>query len=115
VDAIQATPPPTDSSQVRQYFDLLHNTLKKNGLLLSHRRIYKCDEAFLTLDYSREKVLAAKGEKNVYRQTHGTTDHITMLCCCSAAGIPHPPMIIYAKSFPVALIALTVLMIHYTQ
>ena len=36
----------------------------------------------------------------MYRQTHGTTDHITLLCCCSAAGIPHPPMIIYSKSFP---------------
>ena len=22
-----------------------------------------------------------------------------LLCCASAAGIPHPPMIIYAKSF----------------
>ena len=23
-----------------------------------------------------------------------------MLCCASAAGVPHPPMIIYSKSFP---------------
>ena len=37
---------------------------------------------------------------NVYMQTPGTSDHITMLCAASAAGLPLPPMIIYFKSFP---------------
>ena len=55
---------------------------------------------FLLLDYSRERVVAGKGSKNVYRQTHGTTEHITMLCCASAAGFSLPPMIIFAESFP---------------
>ena len=55
---------------------------------------------FLSLDYSREKVVTFKGAKNVYRQTHDTTYHITLLCYGSASVIPHPPMIIYAKSFP---------------
>ena len=64
------------------------------------RQIYNCDETFLPLDYTREKVVAAKGSKTVYSQTTGTTDHITLLCCASAAGLPLPPMIIYAKSFP---------------
>ena len=36
----------------------------------------------------------------MYRQIHGTTDHITLLCCGSASGIPYPLMIIYVKSFP---------------
>ena len=49
---------------------------------------------------TREKVVAAKGVKNVYSQTLGTSDHITLLCCVSAAEFPLPPMIIYAKSFP---------------
>ena len=36
----------------------------------------------------------------MYCQSYGTREHIiTLLCCASAAGIPHPPMIIYAKSF----------------
>ena len=34
----------------------------------------------------------------MYCQSYGTSGHITLLCC--AAGMPHPPMIIYAKSFP---------------
>ena len=33
-------------------------------------------------------------------QSHESSEHITLLCCASAAGTPHPPMIIYAKSFP---------------
>ena len=36
----------------------------------------------------------------MYFQSFGTSEHITMLCCVSAARIPHPPMIIYANSFP---------------
>ena len=34
----------------------------------------------------------------MYCQSYGTSGYITLLCC--AAGIPHPLMIIYAKSFP---------------
>ena len=33
-------------------------------------------------------------------QALGTSEHITILCCASVAGLPHPPMIIYAKSIP---------------
>ena len=33
-------------------------------------------------------------------QAQGTSEHITMLCAASAAGLPLPPMIIYSKSFP---------------
>ena len=36
----------------------------------------------------------------MYCQSHGTSEHITLLCCASTAGTPHPPMIIYAKSCP---------------
>lgn len=41
-----------------------------------------------------------RGTKNVYCQAQGTTEHITLLCCASAAGLPLPPMIIYPKAFP---------------
>ena len=44
--------------------------------------------------------MALRGSKTVYCQSTGTSEHITMMCCASAAGFPHPPMIIYAKSFP---------------
>ena len=45
-------------------------------------------------------MVAAKGAKNVYSLTMGASDHISLLCCVSAAGHPLPPMIIYSKSFP---------------
>ena len=85
---------------VQEHFDLLHKTLVNNNLLNSPRQIYNCDETFVPLDYTREKAVTVKGSKNVYCQSLGTSEHITVLCCASAAGVPHPPMIIYSKSFP---------------
>lgn len=79
---------------------MLEETLEKNNLKHSPRQLYNCDETFLPLDFTREKAVAHKKAKNVYAQTMGTTEHVTMLCAASAAGIPLPPMIIYAKSFP---------------
>ena len=85
---------------VQEYFDLFDATLTRNDLKTCPRQLYNCDETFVPMDYTREKVVAAKGAKNVYSQTLGTSDHITLLCCVSAAGFPLHPMIIYAKSFP---------------
>ena len=85
---------------VDEYFDLLGTTLDNLGLKNKPRHIYNCDETFLPLDCNREKAVTYKGAKNTYCQSYGTSEHITLLCCASAAGIPHPPMIIYSKSFP---------------
>ncbi len=85
---------------VSEYFNLLEKTLTENNILRSPRQNFNCDENFLPLDYTKEKVVTVKGAKNVYCQSLGTSDHITMLCAASAAGFPLPPMIIYAKSFP---------------
>ena len=85
---------------VKEYFDLLNKTLVDNNLMNSPRQIYNCDETFMPLDSTREKAVTTKGAKNVYCQELGSSEHITVLCCASAAGIPHPPMIIYKKSFP---------------
>ena len=71
-----------------------------NNLTNSPRQIYNCDETFLPMDYTREKVVAAKGAKSVYSLSTGASDNISLLCCVSAAGLLLPPMIIYAKCFP---------------
>ena len=89
-----------NSSIVNEYYDLLHTVLSDNNILNNARQILNCDETFVPLDYSREKVVTTKGAKNVYRQSQGTSEHITMLCCASAAGFPLPPMIISSKCFP---------------
>ena len=85
---------------VNEYFDLLERKMEELGISTHPRQMFTCDETFLPLDYTRERVVAARGAKTVYSLTTGTTDHITLLSCESAAGPPLTPMIIYAKSFP---------------
>ena len=85
---------------VDEYFDLLENVLKENNLINAPRQLYNCDETFLPLDTTREMVVTLKNTKHVYSQAQGTSDHITMLCGASVAGIPLPPMIIFPKAFP---------------
>ena len=63
---------------VNEYYDLLYSVLDDNGLLNSPRQIYNCGETFVPLDFSREKAVTIRGVKNVYRQSQGTSDHITM-------------------------------------
>ena len=85
---------------VSEYFQLLGKTLDDNNLKNKPRQIYNCDETFLPLDHNREKAVTKKNVKSSYCQSYGTSKHITILCCASAIGILHPPMIIYSKSFP---------------
>ena len=45
--------------RVPEYFDMLRYTLIANHFTNSHRQIYNCDETFLPMDYTREKIVAA--------------------------------------------------------
>ncbi len=85
---------------VNEYFKLLSKTLDDSGLKNKPRQLHNCDETFLPLNCIKEEAVTCRGTTNGYCQSYGTGEHITLLCCASAAGIPHPPMIIYAKSFP---------------
>ena len=85
---------------VDNYFACLKTTLEENNLINSPRQLSNCDETFLPLNISCEKVIARKNSKHVYAQSRGSSDHITLLCGASAAGVALPPMIIFAKSFP---------------
>lgn len=85
---------------VSEYFCLLDKTLTELGLKNKPRQILNRDETFLPLHCNKEKAATCKGAKNTYCQSYETSEPITLLCCASAAGIPHPPMIIYSKSFP---------------
>ena len=74
---------------VDECFDLLEDVLKENNLVSAPGQLYNCDETFLPLDTTREKVVTLKNTKHVYSQAQGMSDHITVLCGASAAGIPH--------------------------
>ena len=85
---------------VEEYFTLLKSTLEENGLMNSPRQLFICDETYLPLTIACEKVISRKNAKHVYAQARGTSEHITLLCCASAAGIALPPMIIFSKCYP---------------
>ena len=70
---------------VREYFDPLDKVLTDNNLKDAPSRIYNCDETFYPW-MPREKVATLKNTKNVYSQSHGTTEHISMLCAASCAS-----------------------------
>ena len=89
-----------DPEVVKDYFTLLKKTLTDNSLMNSPRCIYNCDESFLPLDGTREKAVTSKKAKSAYLQAQGSTEHITLLCGASAAGLALPPMIIFPKAFP---------------
>ena len=80
---------------VCEYFELLNKTLRDNGILDCPHQILNCDETFLPLDETKEKAVTVRNAKSVYSQSPGSTEHITMLCCASAAGGALPHMIIY--------------------
>ena len=85
---------------VDSYFDCLKVTLEQYNLINAPRQLFNCDETFFPLNISCEKVVARRNAKHVYVQSRGTSEHITLLCGASAAGIALPPMIIFAKAFP---------------
>ena len=91
-----------DPKIVEEYFNMLKKTLLESGVMNSPRRLYtcNCDETFLPHGGTREEAVTVKNAKYVYAQSTGTTDHITMLCSASAAGLALPPMIIYPKAVP---------------
>ena len=82
---------------VNNYFTCLKTTLEDNNLINAPRQIFNCDETFLPLKISCAKVIARKNSRDAYAQSRGTSEHITLLCCASTAGVALPPMI---KSFP---------------
>ena len=82
------------------YFETLKCTLEENDLVNEPRQLFNCNETFLPLNMSCEKVITRKNTTHVYAQSRGTSEHITPLCGASAAGVALPPMIIFSKSFP---------------
>ena len=77
------------------YFDLLEETLTKNGLLDKPGAIFNADETGMPLDHKPEKAIAKKGVRNVTAHTSGDKTSITVITCGSAAGQVIPPMVLF--------------------
>ncbi|XP_014217058.1 tigger transposable element-derived protein 6-like, partial [Copidosoma floridanum] len=67
----------------------------KHLLDISAERVYNCDETSVPLCPESEKVLAAKGSRNIYNITDASKESITVLFTYSALGTRTPPMIMF--------------------
>ena len=80
---------------MKQYFDLLEDTLTRNDLLNHPARIYNVDETGMPLDPKSPNILTKKGVKKVRNRTSGRKGQITVVACGNAAGQVIPPMVIF--------------------
>ena len=74
---------------IDNYFACLKTILESNSQMGAPRQLFNCDETFLPLNFSCEKVIARKNVKHVYTQSRDTSEYITLLCGASAAGVDH--------------------------
>ena len=78
-----------------KYFEMLQETLEKNDLLHKPCQIFNTDETGMPLDPSRPLIAATKGEHHPRSITTGNKAQVTVLSCCSAAGVAIPPLVIF--------------------
>lgn len=86
---------------IKQWFHSTHDYLKEvdaSDVLEDPARVFNIDETGFCLSPSVGKVLAPRGEKNVFeeRSLHLKTNITVLGCVCANGSIP-PPMIIYPR------------------
>ena len=90
----------TTYSVFKDYFDLLDETLTKNGLKDKPAQIYNCDESGMPLQHKMPKIITVKGTKKVRQCSSGNKTQITILGCANGAGQSIPPMVVFTgKNF----------------
>lgn len=94
--------------QIRRWFSEVSEFLEKAGLtyvLNDPRRVFNADESAFFLNPKGNKVLAPRGEKNVYATVNSNEKEcLTVLINSNAAGTLAPPMIIFRyKRIPAEL------------
>ena len=75
-----------NNETLKQYYDLLEETLKENNLMDSPSCVYNVDEMGIPLDPKAPKVVAPVGMKKVRYQSPGRKYQITVVGCGKAAG-----------------------------
>ena len=86
---------------IRDYFELLKETLDCNELGDKPKQIYNCDEAALFLNKSAgQKVVVPVRFKNSHSVSCATSEHVSVHCCVNAAGNAVPPMMIFTRTLP---------------
>ena len=87
---------------IGQYFDLLKQTTHEHRLEDKPHLIFNCDESAIVglLSKSAKKVLVPRSTKHCHSIANASTQHVSVLCCFSAAGYAMPPMIVFSKGLP---------------
>ena len=85
---------------IGDYFDVLKKIIDDNNLKDRPQLIFNCDESAVQLNRAAKKVIIPRKSKHAHSMLNGSTQHITVHCCVSAAGCALPPMIVFAKGMP---------------
>lgn len=85
---------------MKQYFNLLENTLKEHNLLDSPSQLYNVDETGMPLDPKAPNIVTKRGVKKVRYRSSGKKGQVTIVACGNAAGQVIPPLVIFdTKNF----------------
>ena len=84
-----------NDENIKEYFDMLKDTLLENHLMEKPAQIYNVDESGMPLDHRPPKVISEKGQKKVRSRTSGNKSQITVIACVSASGHALPPFVIF--------------------
>ncbi|XP_071510366.1 uncharacterized protein [Diadema antillarum] len=85
---------------LREYFQLLKGVLDRYNLHDHPDRIYNVDETMIDLNKSTQKVVVPAYQRHAHAATVADSQHISLLCCVSAAGAVMPPNLIFKKGMP---------------
>ena len=85
---------------INEYFDVLEETLGNSDLTNKPHMVFNCDEASLALNKSSRKVLVPRNSKHCHTIATASSQHMSILCCASAAGQVIPPLIVFSKGMP---------------
>ena len=80
---------------MKQYFDLLEDTLTQNDLLNHPVKLYNVDETGMPLDPKSPNILTKKGVEKIRNRTSGRKGQIIFVACGNAASQVIPPMLIF--------------------
>lgn len=87
--------------QIRHWFDEVREYLNSSNLFditNEPKRVFNADESAFYLNPKGSKVLARKGDKNIYSVGGDEKDNLTVLLTANAAGQVAPPMILFTYS-----------------
>ena len=71
-----------------------------DNLLERLHLVFNCDEAAICLDKTSKKALILRNNKHVHSILNTHNQHVSSICCVSAAGTSVPPTMIFAKGLP---------------